>query len=265
MNAARSTLRRAKRGLRSFILRPIHTEAGSRRIRPAVPLVAAMRLRRRVKSTVGIDPLLDLAYEFDVLGLKIDPWQVRSEIRGLLTTLEEDPPRRILEIGTANGGTLFLFAQVAAKTAHVISVDLPHGEFGGGYPPRNIPLYKAFRQKGQRFNLVRGDSHSPQTFERVARLLGGEQLDLLFIDGDHTYEGVKSDFETYSPLVRPGGLIGFHDIAPPTSPERLAADSIAQVGDVPRYWNQLKETHADSREFVDPTAGGCFGIGVIRV
>jgi hypothetical protein len=35
------------------------------------------------------------------------------------------------------------------------------------------------------------------------------RLDLLFIDGDPSYEGVKADFVNYSQLVRPGGLIGF--------------------------------------------------------
>jgi hypothetical protein len=34
---------------------------------------------------------------------------------------------------------------------------------------------------------------------------------LLFIDGDHRYEGVRRDFEMYSPLVGAGGLIAFHD------------------------------------------------------
>jgi len=38
--------------------------------------------------------------------------------------------------------------------------------------------------------------------------------DFLFIDGDHTYEGVEGDFEMYSPLVRRGGIIAFHDIVP---------------------------------------------------
>lgn len=37
-------------------------------------------------------------------------------------------------------------------------------------------------------------------------------MDFLFIDGDHAYEGVKADFEMYSPLVRKGGLVALHDI-----------------------------------------------------
>lgn len=38
--------------------------------------------------------------------------------------------------------------------------------------------------------------------------------DLLFIDADHTYEGVARDFTRYSPLVSPGGIIAFHDALP---------------------------------------------------
>jgi len=37
-------------------------------------------------------------------------------------------------------------------------------------------------------------------------------IDILFIDGDHTYEGVKSDYEKYEPFVKQGGLIFMHDI-----------------------------------------------------
>lgn len=36
-------------------------------------------------------------------------------------------------------------------------------------------------------------------------------VDLVFIDGDHTYAGVQADLEAYLPLVRPGGLIAGHD------------------------------------------------------
>jgi len=41
----------------------------------------------------------------------------------------------------------------------------------------------------------------------VRGILGSRKLDFLFIDGDHSYEGVRRDFEMYSPLVREGGII----------------------------------------------------------
>lgn len=39
-------------------------------------------------------------------------------------------------------------------------------------------------------------------------------LDILFIDGDHHYDTVMSDLQTYSPFVKPGGLILMHDVGP---------------------------------------------------
>ena len=37
------------------------------------------------------------------------------------------------------------------------------------------------------------------------------KFNFVFIDADHSYEGCKSDFEAWSPLVVPGGEIAFHD------------------------------------------------------
>jgi predicted O-methyltransferase YrrM len=60
---------------------------------------------------------------------------------------------------------------------------------------------------------MRANSHESSTLDQVKRLFKGQQIDMLFIDGDHTYEGVKMDWEMYSQLVRPGGLVVFHDVA----------------------------------------------------
>ncbi|MCS7366302.1 MAG: class I SAM-dependent methyltransferase [archaeon YNP-WB-062] len=56
-------------------------------------------------------------------------------------------------------------------------------------------------------------------------------MDFLFIDGDHTYEGVKKDFEMYSPLVRGGGIIAFHDIV--QHPPETGCE-------VSGFWNEIK-------------------------
>ena len=53
-------------------------------------------------------------------------------------------------------------------------------------------------------------------------------VDVLFIDGDHTYEGVKSDLANYGPLVKDGGKIVMHDVASAYDPGvRQAADEYA--------------------------------------
>ncbi|HYE20340.1 MAG TPA: class I SAM-dependent methyltransferase [Tepidisphaeraceae bacterium] len=178
--------------------------------------------------------------------------QVPFEIAGFLREVERLRPRRVLEIGTARGGTLFALTRVADPAAFLISLDLPGGRWGGGYPWWKSKLYKSLALPGQRIELVRGNSHAPESFEAVKRLLGGERLDLLFIDGDHEYAGAKHDFEQYRTLVRPGGMIAFHDIA----------DHPAGAGgDVPRLWREIRAGR-DAREFVKDPNGG-YGIGVI--
>ena len=81
-------------------------------------------------------------------------------------------------------------------------------------------------------------------------------IDFVFIDGDHTYEGVKSDFLNYGPLVRPGGIIGFHDILPrPELPE-------IQVF---RFWREVREKH-NTKEIIGPDGSDKkVGIGLIFV
>ena len=67
------------------------------------------------------------------------------------------------------------------------SVDLPSGPFGGGYPRRKAPLFRKFARADQKLHLIRADSHSQETKEGILQILKGEQLDYLFLDGDHTY------------------------------------------------------------------------------
>ena len=158
-----------------------------------------------------------------------------------------------MEIGTANGGTLFLFARVSSPDAVIISIDLPHGRFGGGYPEWKIPLYKSFAARKQKIYLIREDSHELSTLDMANKILKGHKLDFLFIDGDHRYEGVKTDFEMYSRLVDMGGIIAFHDIVPGPS---------ENVGGVPKFWNEIKHSFNHAELVKDWKQGGG-GIGII--
>jgi len=50
-------------------------------------------------------------------------------------------------------------------------------------------------------------------------------VELLFVDGDHSYEAVKLDFELWYPKLIDGGIIAFHDLDSP-GPRRLIAESV---------------------------------------
>lgn len=200
----------------------------------------------------NIKQAVDFAWGF---GGVIQPVQLRSEILGLMQLVQALKPKTVLEIGTDNGGTLFLWTRVAAPDATLISVDLPCGDFGGGYPVWKAPLYRSFAHSEQTVKLARADSHDPATVENVRQLLQGRSVDFLFIDGDHRYEGVKRDYEMYSKLVTPGGIIAFHDIAPPP---------IGDAAGVDRFWHEIKNG-LDYRELIDNPSQRGFGIGVVRV
>lgn len=181
--------------------------------------------------------------------------QVRSEAAALGKMLAARAPACSLEIGTNYGGTLLLLCNVSSPTAKIISVDLPLGRFGGGYPRRKIPLYRKFPKSGQQLHLIRADSHLEETKRRVIRILNGELLDYLFIDGDHTYEGVRRDFEMYAPLVRSGGMIALHDIAVHNR------DTECQVD---KFWGEVKNKYRH-QEIVENAKQGWAGLGILFV
>jgi predicted O-methyltransferase YrrM len=211
------------------------------------PLVARLHLLKDKDA----DKIVDLALNHPV----IRSLQVPSELRRFAAIIAERQPKTVLEIGTCNGGTLLVLCRLADPCATVISVDLPGGPFGGGYSWFRKPIFRAFPANGQRLHLVRDDSHKIETRDNVSELLGGRKLDLLFIDADHTYEGVRSDFELYSPLMQPGGLIAFHDIAKNQPGEEYG---------VVRLWNEIKNRYSYSEIIDDPEQVGS-GLGLLHL
>jgi predicted O-methyltransferase YrrM len=206
-----------------------------------------------LKNFNSNDPEKILNFSFNFYSEFIKPIQIKEEFLELLKIFQKQNPKYILEIGTANGGSLFCFCKLAREDATIISIDLPGGKFGGGYPEWKIPIYKAFAKKNQKLYLLRNDSHSQETLEEVKKILNGNQLDFLFIDGDHSYEGVKKDFEMYSPLVKKGGIIAFHDIVP--GPQKNA-------GGVPKFWEEIKRNF-QIQEIVKNWNQNGYGLGVI--
>jgi predicted O-methyltransferase YrrM len=178
--------------------------------------------------------------------------QVRSEIMQLARVLEACAPKSSLEIGTNYGGTLFLLCTLSPPDAKIISLDLPLGPFGGGYPRRKSPLFRRFPKANQKLHLIRADSHSPETKERVLQILDGQQLDYLFLDGDHTYSGVQRDFHMYAPLVRSGGIVAFHDIITHKQGSKC---------EVEKFWGEIKHQYRH-REIIERVDGELLPIAI---
>lgn len=192
--------------------------------------------------------------------------QKTSELQGLIDLVSSRPLDTVLEIGSYKGASLWMWCQLASPDALIISVDLPGGDFGGGYTPEEERVIQSYAQPGQTLELIRGDSHHMAIKNAVLRTLIQNDfrisLDLLFIDGDHTLEGVTKDWEMYSPLVQDGGLVVFHDIV-----DHSETFPTCQVKPL---WDELKKGH-EFYEFIDSTDSGVMpqvgpqwgGIGVL--
>jgi predicted O-methyltransferase YrrM len=110
-----------------------------------------------------------------------------------------------LEIGSYAGGSASLVSSHFKKT-RCFSVDLGCGE----YINHTIPNVEKFRNADSSYHLILGDSHSSETVKETRERIGGF-VDILFIDGDHSYNGALNDFINYSPMVSPGGYVIFDD------------------------------------------------------
>jgi predicted O-methyltransferase YrrM len=190
-------------------------------------------------------------FDFRLVISTVHATQRLDEFAAFLEIVRPLRPCRVCEIGTYLGGTLWFLARASDPGAVIVSLDT------------DAPLFARMQRARlaaprQRLISLEGDSHDPAVLERMRAEIGHEALDVLFIDGDHTYEGVKHDFEMYSPLVKEGGLIALHDI------NGGSRGSGPLSGDVPRYWAELCATHPDiTRELISRPDEEGYGIGVI--
>lgn len=170
--------------------------------------------------------------------------QKLPEFAALLDLVASGQPRIIMEIGCGKGGTAWAWSKIASLK-RLILLDLPNGPWGGTELDESIKYLQDITDASIIF--IKGNSQNSEALEAVKRSLievdsintdlkeiklAKDEIDVLFIDGDHSYEGVKADFLTYSPLVKDGGLVVFHDICEHPAETKC---------DVKKFWDELKE------------------------
>jgi predicted O-methyltransferase YrrM len=134
-------------------------------------------------------------------------WETIAEQEALLAAAALVPEGgTIVEIGAEFGMSASLFCKVARANVRIFSIDL----FPGDLMYVHQANLQAARLAG-RSKQIKGDS------SQVGRAWQIGAVDLLFIDGDHSYEGVKRDIAAWIPHVKPGGTVIFHDAAPDTN------------------------------------------------
>jgi predicted O-methyltransferase YrrM len=183
--------------------------------------------------------------------------QVEEEFRKLIDWASSKKPKRVIEIGTASGATLLMWSRIVRE--RIISIDLPGGIHGGGYPARKVKLFNQFihDRPGVRIDLIRRSSHESCTKQMVVDMLAKEKIDPLFIDGDHRLEGVTRDFDLWKDLVRSGGSVIFHDIVPHTNINSCHVDVL---------WKGLKAQYPkQTTEIIASVDQGWAGIGILTL
>lgn len=214
-------------------------------------------ITRLLQKINTIEEAVELLWEYQGGGFyrNLIPNQDRGELIALATRVQEVAPQIIVELGTRDGGSLLLWNQISSAKL-IISIDLPGGIHGGGYPFQREKFYHKFNLRFPHIQqkLLRLDSQQESTKQKVVELLDGQPIDFLFIDADHRYPGVKRDYELYSDQVRPGGLIAFHDIRPNQYDETIQ---------VHRLWEEIKAQEAKTEEIVHEPYTGRYGIGLL--
>lgn len=142
-------------------------------------------------------------------------------------------PARIAELGVHWGTSFFTFAQAMKdgrmKGTELIGVDTFEGEdHAGKYGPEVLATVRKIVKASFPNQSI---TLHQMFFADALPLVADGSVDLIHIDGLHTYEAVKEDFETWLPKLAPDGVMLFHDVAPDTG-----------YGSTD-YWEELRGTY----------------------
>jgi predicted O-methyltransferase YrrM len=115
--------------------------------------------------------------------------------------------RRLAEIGVYQGVTTSCLASVMSPQGRYFAID--------PYPPGRMGVnFDSWIASNEVSRGAKGSVHWIRAIGAEAARnpqVQSEPFDFLFIDGDHSYEGLRSDWEAWRPLIAPGGIVGLHD------------------------------------------------------
>jgi predicted O-methyltransferase YrrM len=137
----------------------------------------------------------------------------------VLKHIKRNKCRNILEIGVFNGNFAYRMLKVAkefspSETIKYVGVDLFASNFSSKIAELEIaltPKHKNYVQQHLGMLGVKIDLHEGWSNSVLPNLIGKEKFDLIIIDGGHSYETVKSDFENSVCLLAEGGSIFLDD------------------------------------------------------
>lgn len=197
----------------------------------------------------------DLAVITLIEDKRFKPSQQMSELLYMMNLIRNNNYAKICEIGTFKGGTTICFSLAAPNKATIVTIDM-------NITAEKQKSIKKFAKRGQRIVSIKGDTRRLSTYLRTQYEFRGKDIDFLLIDGDHSLEGVINDYVRYSPLVRKGGVIIFHDVHPDNY-LKCGIKTSSNVGDSPLFWQLLSSKLENTSTFVENPDQDGFGLGII--
>jgi hypothetical protein len=142
-------------------------------------------------------------------------------------------PQRVLEIGIGGAASTLAFAEALRLNGRgrLISIDLDDALI------QRAQLLLKIHGLSRLSTIIRGKSTDLATKKQVVEQ--ASQVDILFIDGDHSFAGCRADFVRYRDLLSPKGLVLFHDTGPfPPAEAELVMQLPVDAGEGRPVWNR---------------------------
>ena len=169
-------------------------------------------------------------------GLKLQ--QIPKEYSNVLFEIKKIHPKSYLEIGIGNGGSWLTYSYLLKNTLQI------------SHAVDNLAYAKFIRQKTDDFHTIKSylrkhisEVEFYNTDSKLFLDANDNLYDVIFIDGDHSYEGVKNDFIKSIRHVKKGGIVIFHDII-----------SIGSPG-VAKFWREFKNDYSHKEFIFSKTCG----------
>jgi hypothetical protein len=178
--------------------------------------------------TTAITPGIGATSYWQPSHLVPSAWREHAPFAFWLTAATR--PRTVVELGTHNGYSFFVFAEAAKRLGldtRLFAIDTWQGDDQAGHYGEEV--YQSVARIAEEDFPLSTELVRSYFVEAVSRF-GDGSIDILHIDGRHGYEDVRDDFEAYRTKLSARAVVVFHD-----------TQEIQPAFGVHRYWKELSQ------------------------
>jgi len=184
--------------------------------------------KKFMKTWQYYDPAFEYQEDFDDLKW---PWAGHKHF--IYDFIRNTKPNTIVELGTHKGTSFFSMCQAvkdAKLKTKLFAVDTWQGDEHAGYYGSEV--YDFVNQTKNKYYSKQNIKLIKKTFDEAQKEFKLKNIDILHIDGLHTYQAVKHDFDNWIGKLKPNGVVILHD----------THEKKDDFG-VYKLWSELKKKH----------------------